>query len=107
MLRQGIRARSGAGAERASNTPQHSAGYSASACARTRPSSSGVRIIPPRSPSAAHEGRAAAREGRNNRDFVPVLEHSLEPLQRLDGLVVHVDVHVVMDLTLVVAHQAL
>src|SRR5574341_1364231 len=114
MLRHGISSRSGAGVSRVSSTPQHSDGYSASACARTRASSSAVRIIRPRSPSAAREsgpaareGWPAAREGWNDRDLIAVLERGLEPLQGLDGLVVHVDVDVMVHLTPVVAHQAL
>src|SRR5690242_21615114 len=107
MFRHVIRSRSGVGAPRSISTPQHSDGYSASACAWTRPNSSGVRIIRPRSDSPAREGWPAAREGRNNRNLVPILERGLEPLQCFDGLVVHVDVDVVVHLALIVAHQPL
>src|SRR6185437_6383593 len=57
--------------------------------------------------TASGEGGPAAREGRNARDLVPVLQRGVEPLQGLDRLVVHVDVHVVVHLALIVPHEPL
>src|SRR6476646_3310764 len=93
MLRHRISSRSGAGTSRTISTPQHSAGYSATACAEGKP--------------ATREGGPAAREGGNDRDLVPVLQRGVEPLQGLDRLVVHVDVHVVVHLALIVPHEPL
>src|SRR4029453_14084583 len=99
-------------------TPQHSPGYSAIAWARMRAYSSGVRIIERESAAestpgfregwpAPGESRPAPREGWNDRHLVPILERRLQPLERFDGLAVHVEVHVVVDLARLVAHEAL
>src|SRR5213593_3823701 len=73
--------------------------------------SSGVRIIEGESAAesrrAAREGRPAPREGRNDRHLVSVLERGLQSLERLDGLAVHIEVHVVVNLARLVAHEAL
>src|SRR5262249_5935781 len=127
ILRHARRSLSGAAPCRAITTPQHSAGYSAAAWAWIFAYSSGVRIIgrgsapdegwpapgkhrpAPRRGQASPpgEGRPAPFEGWNDRDFVAVLESRLEPLQRLDALVVHVDVDVIVDLARLVAHETL
>src|SRR5215510_1663535 len=107
MLRQGRRMRS---PPRSITTPQHSPGYSATAWDRTRVYSSEVRIIEGGSAAGAirfapGEGRPAPREGRNDRDLVAVLQRGLQTLKGLDGFAVHVEVHVMMHLARLVAHQ--
>src|SRR4029453_2653210 len=91
--------------------PQTSPGYSAIAWARMRAYSSGVRIIEGESAAesrpASYEGRRAPREGGNNRHLVSFLERGLQSRERLDGLAVHIEVHVVVNLARLVAHEAL
>src|SRR5262245_58470417 len=104
MLRHGRRSRSPL---RSITTPQHSPGYSATACALMRAYSSGVRIIERESRAAApRQGRPAPRQGRNDRDLVAVLQRGRLPLQRLDGLAVDVEIHVVMYFAFLVAREA-
>src|SRR3990172_2508737 len=112
MLRHARSRRSGCAPGRSITTPQHSDGYSASAWAWIRAYSSGVRIIvsesaPGKGRPAPREGWPAPREGWNDRDLVAILQRRLKPLKRLDALIVHVDVDVVVDVTRLVAHEAL
>src|SRR5215468_2429038 len=107
MLRQGRRMRSPL---RSITTPQHSPGYSATAWDRTRAYSSEVRIIEDGSATgairfASGEDRPAPRQGGNDRDLVAVLQRRLQTLEGFDGFTVHVEVHVMMDLARLVAHQ--
>src|SRR5215471_15952954 len=123
MLRQGRRMRSPL---RSITTPQHSPGYSAAAWDRTRAYSSEVRIIEDGSATGAfrfapgedrpavgeggpapRQSRPAPRQGRNNRDLVAVLQRRLQTLEGFDGFTVHVEVHMMMDLARLVAHQPL
>src|SRR3972149_506680 len=102
MLRHASSRRSGCAPGRSITPPQHSDGYSASACASIRAYSSGVRIIaresaPGEGRPAPCKGRPAPCKGRNDRDLVAILQRRLKPLERLDALVVYVDVDVVMD----------
>src|ERR1700693_1574883 len=112
MLRHARSRRSGCVPGRSITTPQHSDGYSASAWAWIRAYSSGVRIIvresaPRNGRPAPCKGWPAPGEGRNDRHLVAILQRRLKPLERLDALVVHVDVDVVVDFAGLVAHEAL
>src|SRR5712691_12365825 len=113
MFRQASRSRSPGESGRTRTTPQHSAGYSASACARMRENSSALRIIqrdqpsaPPARATCPRRGRACPPgEGGDDRHFVAVLEWRLYALERLDRLAVHVDVDVLEHLALLIPHE--
>src|SRR6266508_1465994 len=84
-------------------TPQHSFGYSASACSQICRSSSVVTIIG----GLAIQRRGAAGQRRDDCDLVALLQRGAETAEPVDRLAVHVDGDVLMDLTRFVAHQSL
>src|SRR5215467_8560199 len=65
------------------------------------------RPAPRQGRPAPRQGRPAPRQGRNDRDLVAVLQQRLQTLEGFDGFTVHVEVHVMMDLARLVAHQPL
>src|SRR5262249_53791398 len=84
-------------------TPQHSLGYSASACPQICRSSSALTIMR----GLAIHPWGAPGQSRDDRDLVVVLERGAEAVGPVDGLAVDIESHVPVHLPRGGTHQAL